>query len=95
MKALFTNPTGSYSTQGLAQRFDTLLAGQLKTGGAMASRIASSNTQISQYTKSIGDWSTRLATKQVALQRQFTAMETALSHAQSQGSWISGEIAKM
>ena len=95
VKALFTNPTSAYSTQGLAQRFDTLLTAQLKTGGAMASRLASSNTQISQYTKSIGDWSTRLATRQAALQRQFTAMETALSNAQSQGSWISGQISRM
>ena len=61
----------------------------------MASRLASSATQISQYTKSVDDWSTRLATRQAALQRQFTAMETALSHAQSQGSWISGQISRM
>jgi flagellar hook-associated protein 2 len=37
----------------------------------------------------------RLATVQARLKAQFAAMESALSTAQSQQSWLSGQIAKL
>jgi flagellar hook-associated protein 2 len=95
VKALFTNPTTSYATQGLAQRLSSLVNAQLGSGGVLTARIATSNASISAFTKSIGDWTTRLADKQKQLQQQFTNMETALSQAQSQGSWLSAQVAKM
>lgn len=95
VKALFTNPTGVYGTQGLAQRLDTLVNAQLGSGGVLTARIASSTSAITGYSKSIEAWTTRLATKQQQLQQQFTNMETALSQAQSQGNWLSGQIAKL
>jgi flagellar capping protein FliD len=40
--------------------------------------------------KSAGD--VRLADKEAALRRQYTAMETAMQQAQSQGSWLTSQI---
>ena len=37
----------------------------------------------------------RLATREQALKAQFTAMETALSQAQSQSAWLTSQIAQL
>ena len=92
VKALFTNPTGVYGTQGLAQRLDNLVTGQISSGGAIASRISSSQSQVTAYTRNIADWDTRLALRQKTLTADFTTMESALSRAQSQGSWLAGQL---
>ena len=95
VKALFTNVTGAYATEGLAQRLDTFVNAQLGSGGAIASRIASSASTVTAFTKSIADWDTRLALRQKTLQSQFTHMESALSRAQSQGSFLSGQLKRL
>jgi flagellar hook-associated protein 2 len=98
VKALFTNVTGSYSSEGLAQR----LGGILTPWTASSASNGLLNTRIDGETKTIGDlqtqssdWDQRLALRQQMLQAQFTAMETALSQAQSESGWLSGEIAKL
>lgn len=95
VKALFTNPTDAYSTQGLAQRLGDLVTSQVSSGGAIASRITSSQSQVTAYTRSIADWDTRLALRQKSLTAEFTTMESALSRAQSQGSWLAGQLNSM
>jgi flagellar hook-associated protein 2 len=50
--------------------------------------IDSMNTQIS-------DWDVRLAAKKVALQKQYTALETSLGTLKSQSTWLSGQIASL
>ena len=40
----------------------------------------------------IANWDLRLAKREETLTRQFTAMETALSHAENQSSWLAGQI---
>ena len=43
----------------------------------------------------IADWDDRFALRQSSLQRQFTALETALSQMNSQSSWLSGQLASL
>src|SRR5262249_1165679 len=98
VKALFTNATGSYSSEGLAQRLD----GALKPWTASSASNGLLNVRIDGETKTLTDlqtqspaWDPRRAIRQQTLQAQFTAMETALSQAQSQMDWLSGEIQKL
>lgn len=43
----------------------------------------------------IADWDVRLDLRKSALERQFTAMETALSTLQNQGQWLSSQISSL
>ena len=95
VKALFTNAGGVYATNGLAQRLDSLLTAQVGSSGTFTSRLASGDAIIARAKKDSAAWDLRLASKETALRRQYTAMETALSSAQSQGQWLSGQIANM
>lgn len=95
VKALFTNVGGSYAANGLAQRLDSLLTAQVGSAGTFTSRLASGDAIIARAKKDSAAWDLRLASKETALRRQYTAMETALSSAQSQGQWLSGQIANM
>lgn len=95
VKALFVNGSKSYASQGLGERLSTIVNGQLGTGGILTNQITNSNTQISQFTKSIADWDLRLSLRQKALTQQFTTMESALSKLQSQGSWLSSQVTSL
>jgi flagellar hook-associated protein 2 len=93
VKALFTNITGSYSSEGLSQRLDSTLTGWLSpTSGILTGRINSEQTTIDSLTTQISDWDTRLTAKEAALRAQFTAMETALSQLQSQSGQLTSSI---
>jgi flagellar hook-associated protein 2 len=98
VKALLTNVTGSYASEGLAQR----LGGILVPWTASSASNGLLNTRIDGETKTIGDlqsqskdWDQRLALRQQTLQQQFTAMETALSQAQSQSGWLDSQISQL
>jgi flagellar hook-associated protein 2 len=98
VKALFTNVTGSYASEGLAQRLGDILTPWTATSasnGLLNSRIDNEGATIDSLNKQVGDWDVRLALKEEMLQRQFVAMETALSQAQSQSSWLDGQLAKL
>jgi flagellar hook-associated protein 2 len=92
VKALFTNITGSYATEGLAQRLSDNLATYTSANGILASRIASEDSLISSYKKRSADLDVRLDEREKALRAKFTAMETALSQAQQQGNWLAGQL---
>jgi flagellar hook-associated protein 2 len=102
VKRLFTSSAAAdYATQGLAQRLDGILRPQLQgtTGadgvvhaGVLDSRISSETTQIELLKRQQADMTTRLALKEKQLRAQFTAMETALSKAQSQGQWLGAQL---
>jgi flagellar hook-associated protein 2 len=98
VKALFTNPTGSYASEGLAQRLNGILnpwtAGSA-SNGLLNSRIDGETTTITGLQADSAAWTPRLALKQQMLQAQFAAMETALSQAQSQSAWLDGQIAQL
>jgi flagellar hook-associated protein 2 len=60
--------------------------------GLITAAITGRQAGISRLQGSIADWDTRLALRQESLQRQFTAMETALNQMNSQSSWLSSQI---
>ena len=98
VKALFTNATGSYASEGLAQRLGGILnpwtAGS-SSNGLLSTRIDGETTTITGLQADSAAWTPRLALKENTLKMQFAAMETALSQAQSQSSWLDGQIAQL
>ncbi|HWB23156.1 MAG TPA: flagellar filament capping protein FliD [Gaiellaceae bacterium] len=98
VKALFTNATGKYATEGLGQRLNTILnqyTSPTTSGGYLNSAIDSGTTQITELQSQVTNWQQRLALKQQMLQTEFTNMETALSQAQSVGSQLSQQISSL
>jgi flagellar hook-associated protein 2 len=98
VKALFTNATGSYASEGLAQRLSDILTpwtASSLSNGLLNNRIDGETTTITSLQNQSKDWDVRLQTKQEMLQAQFTAMEVALSKAQSQGQWLDGQISQL
>jgi flagellar hook-associated protein 2 len=63
--------------------------------GTVTTSINGRNTGIQRMQSDIADWDDRLALRQDTLQRQFTALETALSQLNSQSSWLSGQLSKL
>jgi flagellar hook-associated protein 2 len=63
--------------------------------GTLAQLITSGNSAITDLTDRISDWDVRLQQRQETLQRQFTAMETALGSLKNQSSWLSGQLASL
>ncbi|HET6171001.1 MAG TPA: flagellar filament capping protein FliD [Gaiellales bacterium] len=98
VKALFTNPTGSYGSEGLAQRLNGVLgpwtAGS-SSNGLLNTRIDGESATIASLQTEAAAWTPRLAIKEQMLKAQFAAMETALSQAQSQSAWLDGQIAQL
>ncbi len=98
VKALFTNATGKYATEGLGQRLNGILNQYTEpaiSGGYLNSAIDGQTTAITELQSQVTDWDARLALKQQMLQTEFTNMETALSQAQSVGSQLSSQIASL
>jgi flagellar hook-associated protein 2 len=98
VKALFTNSTGSYSTEGLGQRLSGVLkpyTSDAALGGYLDTSIDTETTKIKTLQSQVADWETRLALKQQTLQAQFTAMETALSQVQSESASLSSSISQL
>jgi flagellar hook-associated protein 2 len=63
--------------------------------GTLAQLITSGNATITDLNDRISDWDVRLSTRQRSLQKQFTAMETALGKLRNQSSWLSGQLAAL
>ncbi len=100
--ALQSNPSGvrdllagTATTTGWARSFQSIVDGASNVGGTLDVRIQGETADIKDLTSSIADWDQRLALRQQSLQAQFTAMETALSQSQSQGQWLSGQLASL
>jgi flagellar hook-associated protein 2 len=93
VKNLFTNVTNSYSSEGLVQRLNGVLGNYVGTKGILNSELTSEVTTISQLQQQKADWDVRLTDKEAALRQQYTNMETAMSQAQSEGSWLTSQVA--
>ncbi|GAA0732491.1 flagellar filament capping protein FliD [Dactylosporangium roseum] len=63
--------------------------------GTLARFITSGNDAITELNDRISDWDVRLAARQQTLQRQFTAMETALGKLRNQSSWLAGQLSSL
>ena len=63
--------------------------------GSLTTAITGRTTTIDRLSDDIDAWDLRLELRRNTLTRQFTALETALSNLQSQGSWLSGQISSL
>jgi flagellar hook-associated protein 2 len=81
---------GITGTDGVAQRFEGLLDPVAGTDGLLASRISSEDSTLKRIADDLVTFDARLARKQEALNRQWSALETALAAAQARGQDISG-----
>jgi flagellar hook-associated protein 2 len=96
VKALLSGATGDPSTEGFAQRVDRLLEPiTAASTGILSQRISSQQSLIDLMKKRQADMDVRLAQKEVALRRQFSALEAALSQLQSQNDFVSARLAAL
>ena len=93
VKNMFTNATGTYGTEGMAQRLSDLVTAQVSPQGVLAGRISSEASIISDLQQQQADLQTSLQEKETTLRNKFTAMETAMSQEQSIAGQLSGQIA--
>ena len=85
---------GTEAAPGVAARVEALVRRTTdRVDGLVPNAIRSKESQVRGFTERISGWDTRLALRETALRRQFTAMEKALSAAQQQGQWLAGQIA--
>jgi flagellar hook-associated protein 2 len=77
---------------GLAQGFEELADKATKN---IESAVQNGNSAVTLLNGQIESWDRRLATRQLALQRQFSNLEVSLGKLKSQSSWLSGQIAKL
>ncbi len=89
VKALFTNATGSYASEGLSQRMDDIINPQAGANGVLAARVTDEASLVSSYSQQIADIEQRVTMQEANLRAQFTAMETAVAQLQSQSSSLS------
>jgi flagellar hook-associated protein 2 len=90
--ALFVKENGD----GFAQRInDAAKIASDKYDGVITSAIKGGASKVTDLEASIKAWDSRLVLRQSSLERQFTAMEVALSKMQSQGNWLSSQIGSM
>jgi flagellar hook-associated protein 2 len=82
VKTLFTNTTGSYSSEGLSQRMDDIIRPQAGPLGTLGSRITSEASLITSYAQQVADIEQRVALHEQQLRTQFTNMETAVAQLQ-------------
>lgn len=96
VKALLTNPTGAYATDGLSQRLGGILDAQVASGtGMLSARIASEQSAIDLLRQRQSDLDLRIAQKEQQLRRQFSTLESVLSQLQSQNAYVSSQLAKL
>lgn len=90
--AKFTSGATS-ATDGWAARVATVTKAATDTyTGTITSAITGHTTTVDRLAKSISDWDDRLEMRRSTLERQYTALETALSNLQGQSSWLAGQI---
>lgn len=83
-------------TNGWAARVASVATSATDTySGTITGAITGHTSTVDRLTKSIDDWDGRLALRRTSLERQYTALETALSNLQSQSSWLAGQISSL
>jgi len=85
--------TGTGAVPGVAQRLLAVVkeAGDSVTGSLVV-KAKSSDAEATDLQDRIADWDLRLELRRTTLQKQFTAMETALSSLQNQAGWLSSQL---
>jgi flagellar hook-associated protein 2 len=81
---------------GLAAKLKALALSASDTAtGSLTLLASSTDKQAKDIEGRIAAWDIRLDLRRTALERQFTAMETALSTLQNQGQWLSSQISSL
>ena len=95
--AKFTSAgTTPSAADGWAARVATVAKAATDTyTGTITSAITGHTTTVDRLTKSISDWDDRLELRRSTLERQYTALETALSNLQGQSNWLAGQISSL
>ncbi|HSE10509.1 MAG TPA: flagellar filament capping protein FliD [Nocardioidaceae bacterium] len=95
--ATATNEKDPYDTAyGFADRLNVMgEAFSNSIDGTITNAIKNRQSAIRGMEDDIAGWDVRLATRQATLQRQYTALETALGKLQSQSSWLAGQLASL
>jgi flagellar hook-associated protein 2 len=57
--------------------------------------ITGRKSEIDSLNDQIDNWDVRLATRRMALQRQFSALETSLGNLKNQSTWLSGQLSSL
>ncbi len=89
-QAKFT--TAATGGSGFADVLQTLAADTSSSTGTISAAINGRQSTINDLTDRIADWDVRLASRQEALQRQYSALEVALGKLKSQSTWLAGQI---
>lgn len=90
--AMFTTATDP-ADNGFAARLEKVAKGASDpTTGSVTGSITGRRTGIERLQDSIENWDLRLELRRTTLQRQFTALETAMSQMTSQSSWLAGQL---
>jgi flagellar hook-associated protein 2 len=92
---MFTTSTTSAQAGWAARVADVAKTASNAATGTLTSAIAGRTTSIDRLTDSIADWDDRLEIRRSTLERTYTALETALNNLQSQGSWLTSQIASL
>lgn len=104
LKALADDPAAveaALGEAGMAGRLDDVadMATRSATAapgpGVLTSAVRNREDRINGLRTNIDSWDNRLALRQQTLQRQYAALERALGSAQSQGQWLSGQLANL
>lgn len=61
--------------------------------GALTAAVTGRQSGIDRMEDSVEEWDRRLTLRRTALERQFTALETALQQMSSQSTWLAGQLA--
>jgi flagellar hook-associated protein 2 len=76
-----------------AKKADALVDAQTgKTGSLLDGRVASDDTMQKTLAQQLTDLNARLDERETRLKAQFAAMETALQNAQTQQTWLTGQL---
>ena len=85
---------GTAANPGVAGRLAALATAATQSGtGSVSLAISNRQSRITDLTKQIDAWDTRLAMREKTLRAQFNAMESALGTMKSQSNWLAGQIA--
>jgi flagellar hook-associated protein 2 len=100
--ALTSDPTnvrkligGTVGVRGFAQGFDEILAPMVQAGGTLDETIKIQDSRKRAIADQITRMDEMLSQKQQMLKSQFAAMEAAMQGSQSQGQWLSGQLAAL
>jgi flagellar hook-associated protein 2 len=83
---------GATGTDGFSQAFGKILSNYQGSGGLIQARIASATSDLSDLATKLTNFDARMDAKQALLQKQFTAMETALQSSNAAGSSLASFI---